>query len=86
MDEAKQILFALEGDDVSKELVETEAKVIRDAVEKTAGQAGFSELFTGGKTQHFRRMLIGASTQFFQQLVSCSSDSSKALLLHKRLR
>ena len=66
-DEAKQILFALEGDSANKEEVEAEARVIRDAIAKTGGQGGLKELFTNGKTQHFRRMLIGASTQFFQQ-------------------
>ncbi len=66
-EEAKQVLHALEGEMASKELIETEARVIRDAIEKTGGQGGLRELFTNGKTQHFRRMLIGASTQFFQQ-------------------
>ncbi|GAC95713.1 sugar transporter [Pseudozyma hubeiensis SY62] len=66
-DEAKQVLFALEGDAASKEEVETEARIIRDTIQKTGGQGGLSELFTNGKTQHFNRMVIGASTQFFQQ-------------------
>ena len=66
-DEAKQVLHALEGERASKELIEAEARVISDTIKKTGRQAGFAELFTGGKTQHFRRMLIGASTQFFQQ-------------------
>ncbi|EST08561.1 General substrate transporter [Kalmanozyma brasiliensis GHG001] len=72
-DEAKQVLFALEGDAANKEEIESEAKVIRDTIDKTGGQGGLSELFTNGKTQHFRRMLIGASTQFFQQFTGCNA-------------
>lgn len=67
MEEARLILFALEGEHASKDLIENEARVISDSIKKTGGQGGLSELFTNGKTRHFRRMLIGASTQFFQQ-------------------
>lgn len=30
-------------------------------------------MFTGGKTQHFRRMLLGASSQFMQQVGGCNA-------------
>lgn len=69
-DEAKQVLFALEGETANEEEIELEARIIRDAIEKTGKQGGLADLFTNGKTQHFRRMLIGSSTQFFQ--VSCT--------------
>jgi hypothetical protein len=32
-----------------------------------------SAIFTGGKTQHFRWMLLGASTQFFSRLAAETS-------------
>jgi hypothetical protein len=32
-----------------------------------------SAVFTGGKTQHCRRMLLGASSQFFQQIGGCNA-------------
>lgn len=32
-----------------------------------------SDLFTSGRTQHLRRMLIGASAQIFQQLSGCNA-------------
>lgn len=32
-----------------------------------------SAVFTGGKTQHFRRMLLGASSQFMQQIGGCNA-------------
>lgn len=43
----------------------------------SSGQAGkttpLSAVFTGGKTQHFRRMLLGCSSQFFQQIGGCNA-------------
>lgn len=32
-----------------------------------------SAVFTGGKTQHSRRMLLGSSSQFFQQIGGCNA-------------
>lgn len=32
-----------------------------------------SAVFTGGKTQHCRRMLLGCSSQFFQQIGGCNA-------------
>lgn len=37
------------------------------------GGVATSELFTGGKKQHFRRMAVGASSQIFQQLGGCNA-------------
>lgn len=43
----------------------------------SSGQVGkntpLSAVFTGGKTQHFRRMLLGCSSQFFQQIGGCNA-------------
>lgn len=36
-------------------------------------QVSMSDLFTSGRTQHLRRMLIGASSQIFQQLSGCNA-------------
>lgn len=33
----------------------------------------FSDLLTGGRSQHFRRMLVGSSSQVFQQLSGCNA-------------
>ncbi|GIJ92484.1 hypothetical protein Asppvi_001761 [Aspergillus pseudoviridinutans] len=43
---------------------------------RSSGQAGkstpMSAVLTSGKTQHCRRMLLGASSQFFQQIGGCN--------------
>lgn len=37
------------------------------------GKQKISDLFTNGKTQHFRRAMVGASSQFFQQVGGCNA-------------
>jgi hypothetical protein len=39
-----------------------------DAVSQSAGDFALKELFTHGKSQHFRRMLLGVLAQCFQQI------------------
>lgn len=73
-DEALQVLASLKGLPVDDDEVFAEATVVQDAVTRFArSQVGFKVLFSGGKTQHFQRMVIGASTQFFQQFTGCNA-------------
>lgn len=73
-EEARTILASLKGiDDPNDESILIESKVIHEAITRTGTESGFREIFTGGPTQHFRRMLIGASTQFFQQFTGCNA-------------
>lgn len=72
--EAMEILAKLKGLSVDDDEVFAEATVVQDAVTRFArSQLGFKVLFSGGKTQHFQRMVIGASTQFFQQFTGCNA-------------
>lgn len=73
-EEAVFVLAALNDVPIDDEGVDEEATAIQDAVEKVSKkQISMKEVFTGGKTQHFRRMLIGSSTQFFQQFTGCNA-------------
>ena len=36
----------------------------------------FADLFTGGPSQHFRRIILGVSSQFFQQIGGCNAGQS----------
>lgn len=71
------VIAALHGLETGDEEVHFQKAVILDSIAASAGPngktAGFSELFTGGKTQHFRRVMLGASSQFFQQLGGCNA-------------
>lgn len=71
-EEACTILGAIEGLPPTDDEIEAERLAIHDGVQRSKSK-GFSDLFTRGKTQHFQRMLIGASTQFFQQFTGCNA-------------
>ncbi|KAI1128642.1 general substrate transporter [Nemania abortiva] len=76
VDEATTILAALNGESCSDPRLKTQLANLRAAV-RASGQLDnktkFSDLFTGGPTQHFRRMLLGFSSQMMQQLSGCNA-------------
>ncbi|VEU22057.1 DEKNAAC103066 [Brettanomyces naardenensis] len=56
-----------------EELLE-EIAVIRDAINRFEDKSlSVKEVLSSGKHQYFRRMLIGASGQFFQQFTGCNA-------------
>lgn len=71
------VIAALYGLEKTSDEVIIQKAVILDSTAASAGprgkQASFSELFSGGKTQHFRRVLLGSSSQFFQQVGGCNA-------------
>lgn len=85
-DEAHYVLAALNDVDIGDDLVIAESTVIKDGVNRFArSQVGFKELFSGGKLQHFARMVIGASTQFFQQFTGCNASIYYSTVLFENL-
>ncbi|KAI5957007.1 STL1 [Candida jiufengensis] len=80
--EAKFVLSSLKGVNEDDEEVGKEISGIIESINKFSKvQGGISEIFTGGKTQHFRRLLIGCSGQFFQQLTGCNAAIYYSTLL-----
>ncbi|EDK46768.1 sugar transporter-like protein [Lodderomyces elongisporus] len=80
--EAYEILGYLNDCSPDDDQVVAEASAIVDAVNRFANlQTGFKDLFTGGKAQHFQRMIIGSSTQFFQQITGCNAAIYYSTLL-----
>ncbi|RYO79593.1 hypothetical protein DL766_001203 [Monosporascus sp. MC13-8B] len=75
-DEAATVLGALSGVPRDDAYVRTQMTVITTAI-RNSGHAGgvtpIGELFTNGKTQHFRRLILGASSQMMQQLSGCNA-------------
>lgn len=75
-EEGLQVIAALYGYDVNDEACKLQKSIIMDSI-AASGQVGtktpYSALFTGGKTQHFRRMLLGASSQLMQQIGGCNA-------------
>ncbi|GAA5911952.1 sugar porter family MFS transporter [Sporobolomyces salmoneus] len=70
--EGQRVVAALEPAPFNSEAVILQTRVILDSC---AGRthAKKKDLLTNGPTQHFRRMLIGASSQFFQQIGGCNA-------------
>ncbi|PBP15736.1 hexose carrier protein [Diplocarpon rosae] len=75
-EDAIGVIAALSGLETTNTEVRFQHSIIVDSI-KASGHAGghvpFSALLTGGKTQHFRRVLLGASSQLFQQLGGCNA-------------
>lgn len=76
IDEANTVLAALADKHREHDEVQTQITVINDAI-RAAGMKGgntsMKELFTNGKTQHLRRLLLGAGSQMMQQLSGCNA-------------
>ncbi|KAK6593240.1 hypothetical protein H4I96_11175 [Botrytis cinerea] len=74
-EEGLDVIAALSGLEHNDPQVQLEKTIIMDSIMASgaATKTPFSALFTGGKTQHFRRMLLGSSSQFFQQLGGCNA-------------
>ncbi|KAK8076084.1 general substrate transporter [Apiospora phragmitis] len=76
-EEAEVVISALRGYELGSEETAMERDVILDSI-RASGFSGqkstpIKALFTNGKTQHFRRMLLGASSQLMQQVGGCNA-------------
>ncbi|KAJ5915834.1 hexose carrier protein [Penicillium verhagenii] len=75
-EEGETIIAALSAQEISHPDVQLQKTIILESI-RASGQAAkstpMSAVFTGGKTQHFRRMLLGSSSQFFQQIGGCNA-------------
>ncbi|KAF2142869.1 uncharacterized protein K452DRAFT_225811 [Aplosporella prunicola CBS 121167] len=75
-EDGMNVIAALRGLTVDDEETKLQGAIIMDSI-RVAGHAGgntpYSALFTNGKTQHFRRMMIGSSAQLFQQIGGCNA-------------
>ncbi|BGP43322.1 sugar transporter-like protein [Rhodotorula kratochvilovae] len=72
MTEGQRVVAALEPAPFDSETVILQVKVIADSLEGQIRQRK-RDLITNGPTQHFRRMLLGSSSQFFQQVGGCNA-------------
>ncbi|KAJ5701115.1 Sugar transporter STL1 [Penicillium malachiteum] len=73
--EGEYVLAALAGCEIDSAETQLQKQLVIESIEAAgaAKGAGYSDLFTGGRTQHFRRMLIGSSSQIAQQLSGCNA-------------
>ena len=85
-EEGAAVIAALRGLEVNDKETQLQKTIIMDSI-RASGYAGrkgtpLKAVFTGGKTQHFRRMMLGVSSQFMQQVGGCNAVS---LILHDSL-
>lgn len=78
LDEGRNVIAALRGLEIDDHETQVQVAVIQDSIQASgyAGRKGtpIRALFTNGKTQHFRRMMLGASSQFMQQVGGCNAS------------
>ncbi|GAA5881473.1 hypothetical protein JCM16303_005668 [Sporobolomyces ruberrimus] len=73
--EAQRVVAALQGDRYDGPETIAQTRLIMQTIEqsKALGAVKKRNMFSNGPTQHFRRMLLGASSQIFQQIGGCNS-------------
>ncbi|KAK7420546.1 hypothetical protein QQX98_002745 [Neonectria punicea] len=76
-EDAEKVIAAIRGYEIDSAETKMERDVILDSI-RASGFAGqkstpVKALFTNGKTQHFRRMLLGSGAQFMQQVGGCNA-------------
>ncbi|RYP52105.1 hypothetical protein DL768_002655 [Monosporascus sp. mg162] len=76
-EDAERVISGLRGHEIDSKETRMERDVILDSI-RASGFSGrkttpFRALITNGKTQHFRRMMLGASSQLMQQVGGCNA-------------
>lgn len=72
--EAHRVVSALAGTSAEDPIaIEEKNKMTQAIVAQSKAKAAARDLLKGGKNQHLRRALVGASTQLFQQLGGCNA-------------
>lgn len=74
-EEGLSILASLAGLPEDHPDVQLQKTLIMDSIRQSGVgvKTPFSALLTGGKTQNFRRMMLGSSSQIMQQLGGCNA-------------
>ncbi|KAI9738035.1 MAG: hypothetical protein M1818_005463 [Claussenomyces sp. TS43310] len=72
-EEGESVLASLHGLESHHPEVQQQKAIILDSIRAAGQGASYKALFSNGKTQHFRRMLIGSSSQLFQQIGGCNA-------------
>jgi len=72
VEDADEVIAALRGFELDSDETRLERDLIVDSLRASGGYGQKSTpikaLFTSGKTQHFRRMLLGSGSQLMQQV------------------
>ena len=75
-EEGTFVIAALNGEAIDSPKTQLEKRVILDSMMATGeigNKSSFRDLLTNGKTQHLRRVILGASSQLMQQIGGCNA-------------
>lgn len=72
-DEGEHVEASLIGRGYDDPEVVASVSAMHDEVARIGDAMDFKDLLKNGRTAHFNRMLIGSSTQFFQQFTGCNA-------------
>jgi sugar porter (SP) family MFS transporter len=74
-EEGLAVIASIQGKVETDPDVLLQKSIILDSIAAAGatGKTPFRSLITNGKTQHFRRLLLGASAQLFQQIGGCNA-------------
>ncbi|KAI5283754.1 hypothetical protein KEM54_001887 [Ascosphaera aggregata] len=75
-EEGELVLAALAGKSVNDPQVQLQKTIVLDSIRASGGggkSTPLSAVFSNGKTQHFRRALLGMLSQFMQQIGGCNA-------------
>lgn len=76
IDEATRVMAAVNGEATNAKRTQDDIRAIVDSIAlENQVDEGFQvkDLVTGGPTQHWRRIILGISSQFFQQIGGCNA-------------
>ncbi|GAA5988946.1 hypothetical protein JCM5350_007491 [Sporobolomyces pararoseus] len=73
--DAQRVVAALQGDRYDGPETIAQTRLIMQTIEQTKALGAIKKrnMFSNGPTQHFRRMLLGSSSQVFQQIGGCNA-------------
>ncbi|KAL4890581.1 general substrate transporter [Aspergillus ambiguus] len=73
--EGEYVLAALGGWEIHDHETQLQKNLVIDSIRASSSgsQTSYRDLLTGGRSQHLRRMLVGSSSQIFQQLSGCNA-------------
>ncbi|KAL8948751.1 MAG: hypothetical protein Q9222_005090 [Ikaeria aurantiellina] len=76
-DEGATVIAALRGLELDSKETLLQKQIILDSIAASGysknGHTPLKAVFTNGRTQHFRRMMLGVSSQFMQQVGGCNA-------------
>ena len=76
-EEGETVIAALRGLERTDKETQLQKAIIMDSIRAsgygTRKGTPLKAVFTNGKTQHFRRMMLGVSSQFMQQVGGCNA-------------